>query len=73
MMSTFIIGLLISDFECTERKIANLTTPLNVTACSRPDAINDLKYALNISTYIIEYLENFCNISYPLPKLRELY
>ena len=71
VMSTFIVGLLISDFECTEPRLANLATPLQVSACSRPDAINELKYALNMSTFIIEYLEKFCDFPYPLPKLRE--
>ena len=62
-MSTFIIGLLISDFECTQ---ANWSKSFNVSACSRPNAIKQLDYALSISKNIIEYLEDFCDYSYPI-------
>jgi hypothetical protein len=66
-MSTFIIGLIISDFNCITEP-ANLS--LNITACSRPNAINQLRYALNASITILKYLESYCDFEYPLPKLR---
>lgn len=71
-MSTYLIGLIVSDFKCIHA-FAYLSNnrSVNVSACSRPNAVSFLNYALRSSIEILEYLENYCNISYPLPKLRK--
>ncbi len=68
-MSTYLVALVISDFDCissTAHPI--LSKNVSVSVCSRPNAINQLQYALNNSIRILEYFEEYYNIKYPLPK-----
>ena len=68
-MSTYLVALIVSDFKCIH-SVAQpaLSHHVDVSVCSRPEAINQLDYALNVSTRILEFFESFYNIEYPLPK-----
>jgi aminopeptidase N len=68
-MSTYLVALIISDFKCiTSSANPILSKKISISACSRPNAIQELDYALKNSIKIIEYFESFYNIKYPLPK-----
>ena len=68
-MSTYLVALIVSDFKCI-KSVAQpaLSHHVDVSVCSRPEAVNQLNYALNVSTRILEFFESFYNIEYPLPK-----
>jgi aminopeptidase N len=69
-MSTYLVAILVSDFQCA-KAIAKpkLSKRVEVGVCARPNAYDQLEYALNASVGALEFLEEFYNIEYPLPKL----
>jgi aminopeptidase N len=71
-MSSYLLGLIVSDFECLSQIVSNigLYGNLEVSVCGQKDAVSSgrLNYALNVSSKIIEYYEKFYNVKYPLPK-----
>jgi aminopeptidase N len=69
-MSTYLVAVIVSDFKCmhTEAKPA-LSRQVSVSLCARPNAIEQLQYALNVSAKITEFFESYYNVRYPLPKL----
>ena len=69
-MSSYLVALVVSDFECINATaIAGLNGTLPIRSCSRPNAINQTEFSLDVGTKIINYLEKLCGIKYPLPKL----
>lgn len=69
-MSTYLLALLVSDFEC-KNGVANtpLSGGVNVGVCARASAVNELTLALNSSISALEFFEDFYKFKYPLPKL----
>lgn len=59
-MSTYLVAFVICDFK-------SLTSG-NVSVWARPEAIESASYALKIGVKLLEFLETFFNVSYPLPK-----
>lgn len=62
-MSTYLVAFVVSDFV----NISN--TKENFSVWARPDAIQSTDYALNIGPKIINFLNDFFDIKYPLPKM----
>uniref|UniRef100_A0A336KRZ8 Aminopeptidase N n=2 Tax=Culicoides sonorensis TaxID=179676 RepID=A0A336KRZ8_CULSO len=59
-MSTYLVAFVICDFKSL--------TEGNVSVWARPEAIQSAAYALKIGVKLLEFLETFFNVSYPLPK-----
>ena len=73
-MSTYLVALIISDFKCiTSTAYPALSKSVSVSVCARPNAIDQLDYAMNNSIKILEYFETFYNVKYPLPKCGKFY
>ena len=71
-MSSYLLGLIICDFECLTKTVPNIGVygQVEVSVCGQYDAIKSgrLNYALNVSQNIIEFYEKFYNVKYQLPK-----
>lgn len=69
-MSTYLVALIVSDFACVSG-VANteLSKRVDVNVCSRPDAVDQLAYALNVAIKLTEFFESYYKVEYPLPKL----
>lgn len=68
-MSSYLVAVLISDFECRGDKAPTMSGEVNVDVCARPNAYNDLDLALEASLSIIGRFEDYFQVEYPLPKL----
>ena len=68
-MSSYLVAIIVSDFTCI-RSVAKpkLSKQVNVSVCARPNAIEQLEYALGAAVKIIEFFESYYNVMYPLPK-----
>lgn len=71
-MSTYLIGILLSDFYCTQ--VYEVDMPLSennvdVRICARPTAADDLVVARDSALSILPTFEEYFNFSFPLPKL----
>ncbi|CAH1780041.1 unnamed protein product [Owenia fusiformis] len=64
VMSTYLLAFVVCDFEYKER-----TTPRGTMfrIWARSDYIDYVDYALEVSGEIMEFLEDYYNITYPLP------
>jgi adipocyte-derived leucine aminopeptidase len=69
-MSTYLLGLLISDFGCIPG-VANtlLSGSVNISVCTRPNALDQMQLALDSARSILEFFEEYYQVPYPLPKL----
>ena len=70
-MSSYLVGLVVSDFTCVTRNAVNAGPNGNllVKVCARPNVPEEqLMYGLNISIMVVEAFERLYNIKYPLPK-----
>lgn len=60
-MSTYLVAFVICDFE---RK----SNGKNFAVWTRKDAIRSMDYALSVGPKVLDFLEDFFGIKYPLPK-----
>lgn len=60
-MSTYLVAFVVCDFVSQTNGI--------LTVWTRPDAINSAAYALEVGPKVLNFLENFFGIKYPLPKM----
>lgn len=69
-MSTYLVALIVSDFECI-KGVAHppISKNVDVSVCARPDAANQLRYALDVALKLTEFFEGYYNVEYPLAKL----
>jgi aminopeptidase N len=68
-MSTYLVALVIADFECINKTIAGGEKgTIDVRVCGRSNALNQLEYSLDIGVRVLQYLEKVYDIKYPLPK-----
>ncbi len=69
-MSTYLVAIVISDFVCLTKTVENAGAKgsIDVRVCGRENAIEQLEYALDMSTKIIKFLEEVYGVKYPLPK-----
>ena len=71
-MSTYLVALLISDYECVSNKSNMVLPPANtvdVDVCTRSNAMDQLDLAVEAAVKILEFFETFYVTKYPLPKL----
>ncbi len=69
-MSTYLVALILSDFECKETFVQlQQPDPVKISVCARPNAVQQLDLALKVSPKILEFFEQFYKVPYPLPKL----
>ena len=69
-MSSYLVALVVSDFKCINGTAnAGLSGKLPIRSCSRPNAINQTEFGLDIGIQIISYFESLFGIKYPLPKI----
>jgi len=64
-MSTYLVAFVVSDFKCVSDKYNSI----DINVYSRPDQIENTKYALDITIKILKFYENLYRIPYSLPKL----
>ena len=69
-MSTYLVALVISDFVCLNETVQDIGAKgkVDVSVCGRSNAIEQLQYALEVSTKIIKFFEFIYGVKYPLPK-----
>jgi aminopeptidase N len=69
-MSSYLVGLIVSDFNCINgTAVAGPKGDLPIRVCSRPNIPSEhLEYALDVGIKIIEFYEKLYDIKYPLPK-----
>ena len=69
-MPTYLVALVVSDYQCI-KGISNTTLSggVNISVCARPNAMDQLDLAYNSAIELLEFFEDYYNISYPLPKL----
>lgn len=69
-MSTYLVALVISDFVCLNDTVQGIGAygKVDVNVCGRSNAIEQLTYALKVSTKIIKFFESIYGVEYPLPK-----
>lgn len=65
-MSSYLIAFVVSKFKGSKVGKAH---NLDVQVWSRPDQIANTEYAYNATIKMMEFLEDFTNVSYPMPKL----
>jgi aminopeptidase N len=69
-MSTYLIGIFVTDFECkTEKSAAGLASSMEVRACSRPNVLQKLDHSLKSTVLILEFFQKTFEIPFQLPKL----
>jgi aminopeptidase N len=69
-MSTYLVAILVSDYQCRKgvaRPSANRT--VNVSVCTRSNALDELDVALDAAVELSEFFENYYGIEFPLEKL----
>ncbi|XP_063229949.1 uncharacterized protein LOC134535043 [Bacillus rossius redtenbacheri] len=64
-MSTYLLAFIVSDFERSS------DPGHNVSVLHRPGAQEQVLYALNVSRPLLEFMEEFTGIPFPLPKMDE--
>lgn len=68
-MSTYLLAIIVSDFVCKSDKAKTpLSGSVDVSACARPTAIDELDYPLEAGVKILEFFEGYYNTIYPFPK-----
>ena len=68
-MSTYLISLIISDFECIEGVAqAGISGTINVNMCGRPEIYKQLNSALAATLMQLEIQEKYFGVKYPLTK-----
>ncbi|XP_039614291.1 endoplasmic reticulum aminopeptidase 2-like isoform X2 [Polypterus senegalus] len=65
-MSTYLVAYIVCDFRSVS---ANTSSDIKVSVYAVPEKWNQTQYALEVAVKILEFFENYFNISYPLPKL----
>lgn len=64
-MSTYLLAFVVCDFGYVENKTKS---GVKVRVWTRPDALGQAHFALDVGTKILEYFEEYFDIPYPLPK-----
>lgn len=66
LMSTYLLHIVVSDYEYTEATSAN---GVQMKFWTRPEAKTQTGFALDLSSRILTLFENYFNIPYPLEKM----
>ncbi len=76
-MSTYLVAILISPFSFRQAKTVirpsiadnNVSDSTEVRIWARPDAINETDLAVEVTPTMLEFLENYFQVHFPLPKV----
>jgi len=64
-MSTYLVALLVGDFECTSGEQDGVT----IRVCATPDKVALTSYGVDIAKPVLHYYNDYFGIPYPLKKL----
>lgn len=67
-MSTYLVAYSVNEFEYRERSI-QMKRNVNFKIWARPDAINQVEYALDIGPRVLKHYEEYFDVEFPLPKM----
>ncbi|CAF4700745.1 unnamed protein product [Rotaria sp. Silwood1] len=67
-MSSYLLALIVADFDCLTRHDTGLYRNVTMSVCVQSERKDDLYYALDIATKSIHDFEEQYQINYPLPK-----
>jgi aminopeptidase N len=70
-MSTYLIGLVVSDFKC-KNGTAYAPDKVDVRVCAKPEAYDELDYSLDVGCRVLEFFYKLLGVEYPLSKLDHL-
>ncbi|XP_052090870.1 uncharacterized protein LOC127727793 [Mytilus californianus] len=65
VMSTYLLAFVVGDFNHTNQTTNN---GIKYGVWSRPESVEQTKFALDVGTKVLTFYEQFFNISFPLPK-----
>lgn len=71
IMSTYLVGLVVSDFQC-KNSTAYAPEKVDVRVCAKPEAYDQLDYSLDVGRRVIEFFNKLLDVEYPLPKCDHL-
>jgi Aminopeptidase N len=64
-MSTYLVAFVVCDYQA----ITDVTAKgVSVSVYAPPDLLPQAKFALNTSTHMMDFYEEFFGVPYPLPK-----
>jgi aminopeptidase N len=68
-MSSYLLALVIADFECLTQNLTGRYQNITTNICAQPEKKNDLYYALEIATKNLKDFEEQYQINFPLAKI----
>ncbi len=64
-MSTYLVALLVGDFQCTGAR----QDGVDIRVCATPDKVELTPFALGVAKFALHYYDDYFGIHYPLKKL----
>ncbi|GCC30568.1 hypothetical protein chiPu_0009019 [Chiloscyllium punctatum] len=64
-MSTYLVAFIVADFKWVSKETKH---GVKISVYSVPDKINQTSFALDAAVRLLDFYEDYFNISYPLPK-----
>jgi len=68
-MSSYLLALVVADFECLTQNKTGLYQNITTNVCAQSEKKNDLYYALEIATKNLKNFEEQYQVNFPLPKI----
>ncbi|CAF0817363.1 unnamed protein product [Adineta steineri] len=68
-MSSYLLALIIADFECLTENYTGRYSNITTNVCAQPEKKADLYYALDIATKSLKDFEELHKVNYPLAKI----
>ena len=68
-MSSYLLALVVSDFECLTENKTGLYGNITTSVCAQPEKKKDLYYALDVATKNLKHFEEQYRLNFPLPKI----
>ncbi|XP_063151469.1 leucyl-cystinyl aminopeptidase [Candoia aspera] len=64
-MSTYLVAVIVGNLACTSKD----TNETVVSVCAVPQKLGQTEYALNAAVKLLEFYQNYFNVTYPLNKI----
>jgi aminopeptidase N len=75
-MSSYLVAIVISDFECVSKIVPNTGEygQVTVSICGRSYAVStgQLDYTLEVASKLIKFLEDYYDVKYPIEKIGDI-
>jgi aminopeptidase N len=72
-MSSYLVAIVISDFECVSKIVPNTGEydQVTVSICGRSHAVStgQLDYTLEVASKLIKFFEDYYDLKYPIEKI----